>query len=190
MIYCEVFRGAELNVRTAQLHLISRENPFSPYRLVNETALIRTCRQLRDEAHPILKAAIKLVIGSRPYSDRSDPLANFPNDFLAKVQNLTVQIDAFVHISRQRLPSLKQVQLFVEVPYFSTLGHIAESWISRKETARMSWLTEKMMQDVYSWRWKLQQFALLGEWEGFQVAMTGVWHCPMNAGVVRTLFPI
>lgn len=190
MIYREVFRDAALQVNYFTKQRLSRDDPFSPYRLIGEGALIRTCRHLRDEALPVLNASTSLVIDHQHPNDRSDQLAILPNDFLAKVQIIEVHIDAFVHIHRKRLPALKRVHLTEEVFWGEDLGLTAAAWASHKETERMSWLAENVMINVFSWEWKMKQFALLGDQEGFNVTMTCNHYCispVIDAGLVRSV---
>ncbi|OAP57365.1 hypothetical protein AYL99_08103 [Fonsecaea erecta] len=187
-IYEEVFQGAELYITGVSAHLCERYDDLSPHRLVTntDTSLLLTSQLVCHEALAVLSASTLLIV-EQPLG-RRDPFENMPDAFLTKIKAIKVHIDAFVHIDRRRLPALQDVHLI----------HTADSPMSLPDVVRfihcqdqdcggMMDFVDELMSDVLSWKWKLSQYAFLGEQEGFAVKTTALWDCYANveAGIVE-----
>jgi len=151
--------------------LIDPNDEFSVYSLVRnvDLSILNSCSFLRDEAIPSLNASTVLNIFN--HFRQSDPLANLPDDFLMGVRTIQVEVNAFLHIDRTRLPLLRQVNLIHEVEGLESFVQTVATMVNATDPVNAS------MQDVIDWRWKLKQFAHLGAEEGFTVNMTVMWDC-------------
>ena len=158
------------------MRLRDRHDERSPYRLISKahSSVIWTSRFIRAEALPYLNAATTLVIPKFPYASAGfNALASIPDDFLVNIASIRVHIDAFANINRRRLPSLKGVHLTHQVEGTDSLPYVVRYLTSKKMPA----LLEELMKGVFSWKWKMQQFAHLGACEGFDVTMKALWSC-------------
>lgn len=186
-IYRHIFRGVELEVSRQTMQYCNTNDDLSPYRVINHpaTEVLRTSRLLCNEALPLLNAAT--VLDVKDTFGRTDPLARIPNAFLARITSIKVEMDAFTHINRKRLPALKHVHLVNEVDApggFSDVVHV----MNCQRCGGVGAVIDESMRDIFSWKWKQQQFAHLGREEGFTVTMTVLWsfYAAVEAGIVRT----
>jgi hypothetical protein len=189
-IYKHVFdTDIALNVNKRAMRTCDPNDPLCTYRLMSDVdaGLIRTCRLFRAEALPIVNAATWLYVEDT--FERQDPLEHIPDAFLLPIEKIKVEFDAFTHINRRRLPSLKRVHLFMQVEApagFDDVIHV----INCPNCGGTDRIMEKSMGGILSWEWKQRQFAYLAEEEGWNLKMTVLWTFPasVQVGIVRPSF--
>lgn len=168
--YRHLFRNSQMDVHKRNMLLIDPNDEFSVYELLKvNISILKTCSFLRNEAIPSLNASTTLNINNSFH--RSDPLAGLPDQFLKDIRTIRVEVDAFVHIKRARIPALRQVNLVHEVEGLESFARTVGAMLKAKD------LMNDAMSDVIDWRWRLNQFAHLGAEEGFAINMTVMLDC-------------
>lgn len=178
-LYRQLFHNSQLDINKRDMTLINPNDEFSVYGLLKnvDLTILNTCSFVRNEAIASLNAFTNLNIFN--HFGQSDPLAGLPDNFLKDIRTIQVEVDAFVHINRARLPALKQVNLIHEVDGVESFVDTVDAMVNSGNVVGES------MGDVRDWKWKLNQFALVGEEEGFAVKMTAKWDCYSEGAEAR-----
>ena len=188
VMYRSLFQGATLEINRDTMALCSPSDEFAPYRILTnvDSDIVRTSRFFRNEALQFLNACTSLDI--KHYFGRNDPLAHVPDAFLARIEDIKVEFEAFVHVNRRRLSSLKRVHLTYEVDApggYSDVVHV----MNCDTCGGVRRVLHEAMEGVLSWQWFAKQIVHLGQEEEFKVKMTVLWsfYAAVEAGIVRAL---
>lgn len=178
-LYRHLFHNSLLDINKRDMTLINPNDEFSVYGLLQnvDLTILNTCSFVRNEAIASLNAFTNLNIFN--HFGQTDPLAILPDNFLKDIRTIQVEVDAFIHINRARLPALKQVNLIHEVDGVESFVNMVDAMVNSNNVVGES------MGDVVDWKWKLNQFTLVAEEEGFAVKMTAMWDCYSEGAEAR-----
>ncbi|KIW11776.1 hypothetical protein PV08_09048 [Exophiala spinifera] len=178
-IYGYLFQGAEIEVIPRNMTRCRPDVPASPCKVIEgaHTNIIRTSKFFFLDALPTLAKATHLNIPQpyHPQEATEDPLRQFPESFLKRIETITGDFNAFGRINGQRLRRLKHANLFHEVDSaggFVDTVHIINCENCGGVDAVINAAFEGV---VNNWRWLQKQIARNARREGFTVDMTVTW---------------
>ncbi|KAK5046070.1 hypothetical protein LTR84_008527 [Exophiala bonariae] len=164
IIYRFLFQGSKLYVFKGQMARIDRVNELAVYGMLSDvdTSILNTCKFIREEAIPILNTQTQLIIFDE--FGRHDPLARLPCDLLRAVTTISVNLNTFVHINRDRLPALTRVRLLALHNFDHTFIEVVDQVVQTPKN-----IVPGLLWRVSDWRWKFKQFARLAQEEAFTI---------------------
>lgn len=181
-IFKQLFQQSELRVTVHSMMMLNPLDQFSVYNFLDNVDfnILNTCNSIRIEALYTLNACTTLNVDGG-FRGR-DPLANIPDEFLAKIKHIRVAFESLYDIDRRRLPALKEVHIVHEVDgvggYVDTVDGIMDDVDDAAEQA---------FEDIASWKWKQRQAAYVAVEGGLRVKMTVLWSCYSEANEARVV---
>jgi hypothetical protein len=186
IIYDIVLRDSNLKLDHKCRDRLRLRQPSPVLDLLNtptKSALLGTCRAIREEAMPVLAKNTTVQISDS--FDRDDPLLILPSVFLSNISTLEIDVNTFVHIARAKLPALKQITLTHKVDGIGILGEALHILHCGNCGGAGVFLREGL-RDVSDWDWMKKQISLLAAEESWETKLTLKWECysPKNSYVV------
>ena len=173
-IYQILFRGLRLRVDAQAMRYVygrvkTHERSFLALFKAEDTAVIRTCRHVLTEAMGYLAAATTIRVQN--LFDRRDPLKFIPATFLARIRNIEIDFEAFVHIERKQLKALEHVTLTRNVIFDTRAVDRVCHLFSCNDCCGKELIVEDAIEDLDSFTWFKTQFLHLAKEEGWNVQL-------------------
>ena len=177
LIYNIVLNGSVIKLDHKARGRLKDKSPPPPLDLSitpSKNAILGICHEVRNDAMPVLAKHTTLEI--RNSFLREDPLRIVPTAFLGKISIINVDLDAFVHLKRELLPSLEHVGLIVRVEGITSI-HQAIHFLHCPSCGGPDMVLAEGVGDMLDWPWMRNQIIQLSKAEGWTVDLKVLWEC-------------